>query len=151
MELEVIKDVFCTSNRKEPLNVGSVKSNIGHIDVLSCFVGMVKSIIAMETGYIPPNINYNVPNSLTDAHKSGQLQVIFIRLISTMEPYKNWIYNVTQSSLFTYKISIDYTVILVLVVLYKVKRDRFNINEPILRAFIKRYSADVCLFVSFSQ
>ncbi|VVC29215.1 Hypothetical protein CINCED_3A015604 [Cinara cedri] len=76
MELDIIKQVFCTPDRKEPLKVGSIKSNIGHTDAASCLVSLMKTIIAMDTGYIPPNINYNTPNSLTDAHKSRQLQIV---------------------------------------------------------------------------
>lgn len=78
MELDIIKEVFCTPDRKEPLKVGSIKSNIGHTDASSGLVSLIKAIITMETGFIPPNINYNAPNSLTDVHKSGQLQVMNI-------------------------------------------------------------------------
>lgn len=75
MELDVIKEVFCAAHRKEPLKVGSVKSNLGHTDASSGFISIVKAIIAMESGYIPPNMHYNAPNSKTDALTSGKLQV----------------------------------------------------------------------------
>ncbi|XP_022162608.1 fatty acid synthase-like [Myzus persicae] len=76
MELDIIKDVFCPSHRKEPLKIGSVKSNLGHTDASAGLVSIVKSIIAMDTGFIPPNINYNAPNSGSDALTSGKLQVV---------------------------------------------------------------------------
>jgi len=76
MELDIIKDVFCPPHRKEPLKIGSVKSNLGHTDASAGLVSLVKSIIAMETGFIPPNINYTAPNSASDALKSGQVQVV---------------------------------------------------------------------------
>jgi len=76
MELDIIKDVFCTSNRKEPLKIGSVKSNLGHTDASAGLVSLVKSIIAMDTGFIAPNINYTAPNSESDALTSGKVQVV---------------------------------------------------------------------------
>ncbi|KAJ3652395.1 hypothetical protein Zmor_018364 [Zophobas morio] len=41
----------------QPLLVGSVKSNIGHTEFSSGFCSIIKVLIAMETGFIPPNIN----------------------------------------------------------------------------------------------
>lgn len=76
MELDIIKEVFWSSGRKEPLKVGSIKSNIGHTDSSSGLVSMIKAIITMDSGYIPPNINYTTPNSQSDALTSGKLQVI---------------------------------------------------------------------------
>lgn len=76
MELDIIKDVFCTPHRKEPLKIGSVKSNLGHTDASSGLVSIVKAIIAMDSGYIAPNINYTTPNSQSEALKSGKIQVI---------------------------------------------------------------------------
>lgn len=74
MELDIIKDVFCPG-RKEPLKIGSVKSNLGHTDASAGLVSIVKAIIAMDTGFIPPNINYTTPNSESDAITSGKVQV----------------------------------------------------------------------------
>jgi len=81
MELGIIKDIFCPPHRKEPLKIGSVKSNLGHTDASAGLVSIVKSIIAMDTGFIPPNINYNAPNSQSDALTSGKLQVAKFNLI----------------------------------------------------------------------
>jgi fatty acid synthase len=75
MELNVLEEVFCTEQRKKPLKVGSVKSNVGHCDVTSMFVSLAKAIIAFESGYIPPNINYNTPNQNVKALKSAKIQV----------------------------------------------------------------------------
>lgn len=76
MELDIIKEVFCTVDRKEPLKIGSVKSNLGHTDASAGLVSIIKAIIAMDTGYIPPNINYSTPNSKSDVIQSGKVQVI---------------------------------------------------------------------------
>lgn len=75
MELNVMEEVFCTENRKTPLKVGSVKSNVGHCEVSSHFMSIVKAIITLESGYIPPNINYTERNNNVAALKNGKIQV----------------------------------------------------------------------------
>lgn len=75
MELNVMEEVFCTKNRKTPLKVGSVKSNLGHCEVSSHFMSIIKAIIILESGYIPPNINYAEPNNNVAALKNGKIQV----------------------------------------------------------------------------
>jgi acyl transferase domain-containing protein len=77
MELNIMDEVFCTKQRKFPLKVGSVKSNIGHCEVSGLFMSIVKAIIILESGYIPPNINYSEPNKSVAALKNGKIQVRF--------------------------------------------------------------------------
>lgn len=75
MELNVMEEVFCTERRKSPLKVGSIKGNVGHCEVSGLFASMVKAIIALDSGYIPPNINYTKPNDNVAALKNGKIQV----------------------------------------------------------------------------
>jgi len=77
MELNVMAEVFCTKRRNIPLKVGSVKSNIGHCEVSGLFMSIVKAIIILECGYIPPNINYTEPNKNVASLKNGEIQVRF--------------------------------------------------------------------------
>ncbi|KAJ3652417.1 hypothetical protein Zmor_018385 [Zophobas morio] len=50
-------DRALAKNCGKELLVGSVKSNIGHTEPVSGLCSIVKVLIAMETGLIPPNIN----------------------------------------------------------------------------------------------
>jgi len=75
MELNIMEEVFCTKHRKVPLKVGSIKSNIGHCEVSGLFMSIVKAIIILESGYIPPNINYLEPNNNIAALRNGNIQV----------------------------------------------------------------------------
>ncbi|MBO0870744.1 MAG: type I polyketide synthase, partial [Micromonosporaceae bacterium] len=46
--------------------IGTVKSNIGHLSQPSGVVGLVKAVLAIEHGLIPPTVNYERPNPRID-------------------------------------------------------------------------------------
>ncbi|MEH0823919.1 MULTISPECIES: type I polyketide synthase [unclassified Micromonospora] len=46
--------------------IGSVKSNIGHLSQPSGIVSVIKTVLAMEHGLIPPTINFETPNPAID-------------------------------------------------------------------------------------
>ncbi|MFI6321742.1 beta-ketoacyl synthase N-terminal-like domain-containing protein [Nonomuraea sp. NPDC050556] len=50
--------------------IGSVKSNVGHLSQASGVVGVIKTVLAMEHGLIPPSINYERPNPAIDFEAS---------------------------------------------------------------------------------
>ncbi|XP_046416456.1 fatty acid synthase-like isoform X1 [Neodiprion fabricii] len=75
VELEAIDKVFCPG-RTTPLRIGSIKSNMGHSEPTSGLCSIAKVLIAMESGYIPPNLNYNHPHEGVEALKTGRIQVI---------------------------------------------------------------------------
>ena len=55
-EMETIAESFCGTRRcRQPLYVGSVKSNIGHLESASGLAGLVKTVLVLENGMIPPN------------------------------------------------------------------------------------------------
>ncbi|KAJ9299409.1 hypothetical protein DTO271G3_3031 [Paecilomyces variotii] len=61
IETRAIGAVFSES-RKDPLYIGSVKSNIGHLEGASGLAGIIKTTMALESGKIPPNMNFKNPN-----------------------------------------------------------------------------------------
>nr|CAD7431569.1 unnamed protein product [Timema monikensis] len=63
-------------NRQTPLPIGSIKSNLGHTDAASALVSVVKVLIAMETGRIPPNYNYNKPSQQVPALVEDKYKVV---------------------------------------------------------------------------
>ncbi|KAF2260802.1 ketoacyl-synt-domain-containing protein [Lojkania enalia] len=56
-EIDALTEVFC-KNRKTPLYVGSIKSNIGHLECTSGLAGLMKSILILEHRQIPANANF---------------------------------------------------------------------------------------------
>ncbi|CAG2057214.1 unnamed protein product [Timema podura] len=63
-------------NRQTPLPIGSIKSNLGNTDAASALVSVVKVLIAMETGKIPPNYNYNKPSQQVPALVEEKYKVV---------------------------------------------------------------------------
>ena len=59
-EMKAISNVFCPG-RKDPLYIGSLKSNIGHLEASSGIAGLIKAVLVVENKMIPPNINFQVP------------------------------------------------------------------------------------------
>ncbi|EED11953.1 polyketide synthase, putative [Talaromyces stipitatus ATCC 10500] len=66
-EAQAIGSVFQTyRSSRDPLYVGSVKSNIGHLEGASGLAGIIKTVLALEKGVIPPNANFENPNPKID-------------------------------------------------------------------------------------
>ena len=46
-----------------PLMIGSVKTNIGHLEGAAGLASVVKTVLALERGIIPPSVNFKTPTS----------------------------------------------------------------------------------------
>jgi acyl transferase domain-containing protein/acyl carrier protein len=63
IEVEAIGEVYAARRtRKEPLFVGSVKANVGHLEAAAGVAGAIKMILAMEGGFVPKQPHFNSPN-----------------------------------------------------------------------------------------
>jgi acyl transferase domain-containing protein len=62
VECEAISRAFSTETRANPLHVGTLKPNIGHLEGGAGVAGVVKMILLLEHGVIPPNVNFDQVN-----------------------------------------------------------------------------------------
>ncbi|MER6735977.1 SDR family NAD(P)-dependent oxidoreductase [Streptomyces puniciscabiei] len=63
IELGAISNVFAKSHTKEaPLVVGSVKTNIGHMEPASGIVGVIKTVLQLRSSTIYPHLNFTEPS-----------------------------------------------------------------------------------------
>ncbi|WP_162232487.1 type I polyketide synthase, partial [Methylogaea oryzae] len=60
IELRSLGQVFA-GKRAQPLLVGSVKTNIGHLEAAAGIAGVVKVVLALQHGAIPPHLNFADP------------------------------------------------------------------------------------------
>lgn len=48
---------------ENPLHLGAVKSNIGHLEAPAGVAALIKTILVLEKGVIPPNAHFDQPNA----------------------------------------------------------------------------------------
>jgi len=66
--------------RRDKLPIGSVKTNIGHLEPASGMAGLIKAALALERGVVPPTLHCETPNP---AIPFDQLN---LRLVREIEP-----------------------------------------------------------------
>ncbi|HTF72100.1 MAG TPA: type I polyketide synthase, partial [Edaphobacter sp.] len=50
--------------------IGSVKASIGHLDTAAGIASLIKAVLAVQCGTIPPAVNFSRPNPLLEIEKS---------------------------------------------------------------------------------
>jgi iturin family lipopeptide synthetase B len=71
IEIKAITDVFSNyTEKKQFCAIGSVKSNIGHLNHTSGLASIIKVILALRHKQIPPQARYEKPNSYIDFKNS---------------------------------------------------------------------------------
>jgi amino acid adenylation domain-containing protein len=70
IEMEALMRVFNTGKTKY-CAVGSVKTNIGHLDVAAGAAGFIKTVLALTCRLIPPTLHFKTPNLEIDFENSA--------------------------------------------------------------------------------
>lgn len=68
VEVAALKEVFAES--QQPCAIGSVKSNIGHVDAASGIAGLIKTVLALHHRAIPPSVHFATPNPALELDQS---------------------------------------------------------------------------------
>ncbi len=63
IEVRSLAAVFGPSRTKEdPLWIGSVKTNVGHLEAAAGIAGLIKVVLALQYGELPPHLHFHEPN-----------------------------------------------------------------------------------------
>ncbi|RBO96789.1 phthiocerol/phenolphthiocerol synthesis type-I polyketide synthase D [Nocardia puris] len=73
VEVAALAEVLGTSERAagRPLHLGSVKSNVGHLEAGAGLVGLAKAALSIHRGIIPPNATFVTENPLLKLAERG--------------------------------------------------------------------------------
>lgn len=66
IEVAALSSGFGYDPERQSCALGSVKSNLGHLDVAAGVIGLIKSALSVYHGIIPPTLNFSAPNPLLD-------------------------------------------------------------------------------------
>lgn len=69
-ETQAAAELFCKHRGVDnPLIIGSVKTNIGHLEGSAGVAGLIKGVLVVERGYIPKHLNFRSPNKKIDMER----------------------------------------------------------------------------------
>jgi acyl transferase domain-containing protein/acyl carrier protein len=67
IEIEALSQAFGSAGqRRQFCAIGSVKTNIGHLDPAAGAAGLIKTVLALEHRQLPPSLHYQQPNPRID-------------------------------------------------------------------------------------
>jgi acyl transferase domain-containing protein/acyl carrier protein len=67
IEIAALRQAFAGAGHGgRPCALGSVKSNVGHLNTAAGVAGLIKTVLALRHGTIPPSLNFERPNPQAD-------------------------------------------------------------------------------------
>jgi phthiocerol/phenolphthiocerol synthesis type-I polyketide synthase E len=71
VEIAALTEAFSLyTNKKIFCAIGSVKTNIGHLDTAAGVAGLIKTVLALKNKQIPPSLHFQEPNPEIDFDRS---------------------------------------------------------------------------------
>ncbi|MEP6670776.1 MAG: beta-ketoacyl synthase N-terminal-like domain-containing protein, partial [Chthoniobacter sp.] len=81
IEAHALAEALCANRPADkPLTVGSVKTNLGHLETAAGVAGLVKAMLVLKRRQIPANLHFETPNPNIDFEK------LKLRVNTTLEP-----------------------------------------------------------------
>ncbi|MFG2647962.1 acyltransferase domain-containing protein [Streptomyces sp. NPDC048436] len=68
----------------QPLLIGSVKTNIGHLEAAAGIAGLIKTVLALHHDEIPPQLHFTAPGPYAD------LDALGLRVVTGPEPWPRY-------------------------------------------------------------
>jgi acyl transferase domain-containing protein len=69
IEIAALTEAYATDSRQY-CGIGSVKTNVGHLDTAAGVTGFIKAALALHHGEIPASLHYTAPNPVIDFENS---------------------------------------------------------------------------------
>jgi amino acid adenylation domain-containing protein len=71
VEVAALSEVFAAATEQRGFcALGAIKTNIGHLDAAAGVAGLIKAILAVEHGILPPSLHFETPNPRIDFARS---------------------------------------------------------------------------------
>ncbi|XIS31486.1 colibactin polyketide synthase ClbI [Escherichia coli] len=70
VEFSALSQAFAGASQKQYCALGSVKTNIGHLDTAAGVAGLIKTALAVQQGIIPATLHFERPNAQIDLTNS---------------------------------------------------------------------------------
>lgn len=61
IELKALAPIYARPEREQPLRLGSVKTNLGHLEGAAGIAGLLKAVLMVQRGQVPPHLHLRQP------------------------------------------------------------------------------------------
>jgi len=84
IEATALAEALCGKRPTDsPLPIGSIKTNLGHLETAAGVAGLLKAMLVLKYGQIPPSLHFETPNPHIDFEK------LKLRVPTKLEPFPN--------------------------------------------------------------
>ena len=82
IEAHALAEALCQDRADDaPLLIGSIKTNLGHLETAAGIAGLLKAMLVLEHGEIPPSLHFRTPSPHID------FDALKLRVPTEMEPF----------------------------------------------------------------
>jgi acyl transferase domain-containing protein/NADPH:quinone reductase-like Zn-dependent oxidoreductase/SAM-dependent methyltransferase/acyl carrier protein len=82
IEAHALAEALCVNRPADsPLPIGSIKTNLGHLETAAGIAGLLKAMLVLKHGQIPPSLHFETPSPHIDFEK------LKLRVPTSLEPF----------------------------------------------------------------